>query len=39
MHRQSTENPLPAHPQMADLPDIGVVLKIYSSEYQPYACG
>jgi hypothetical protein len=28
-----------AHPQMANLPDIRVTLKILSSEYQPYACG
>jgi len=28
-----------AHPQMANLPDICVLLKILSSEYQPYACG
>jgi hypothetical protein len=28
-----------AHPQMANLPDIGVARKILSSEYPPYACG
>ncbi|XPS82018.1 uncharacterized protein Dvar_00360 [Desulfosarcina variabilis str. Montpellier] len=28
-----------AHPEMANLPDIGVARKILSSEYQPYACG
>jgi hypothetical protein len=28
-----------AHPEMANLPDIGVARKIESSEYQPYACG
>jgi glucose-1-phosphate adenylyltransferase len=28
-----------AHPEMANLPDIFVALKINSSEYQPYACG
>jgi len=28
-----------AHPQMANLPDICVLLKILSSEYQLYACG
>jgi hypothetical protein len=28
-----------ANPEMADLPDIRVALKILSSEYQPYACG
>jgi hypothetical protein len=28
-----------AHPEMANLPDTGVVRKILSSKYQPYACG
>jgi hypothetical protein len=28
-----------AHPEMANLPDIGVTRKILSSEYQQYACG
>jgi hypothetical protein len=28
-----------AHPQMADLPDIGGARKILPSEYQPYAWG
>jgi hypothetical protein len=28
-----------AHPEMANLPDIGVVRKILSLEYRPYACG
>jgi hypothetical protein len=28
-----------AHPEMANLPDIGVAQKIESSEYQPYASG
>ncbi|WP_419658967.1 uncharacterized protein Dvar_78360 [Desulfosarcina variabilis str. Montpellier] len=27
------------HPEMANLPDIGVARKILSSEYQLYACG
>jgi hypothetical protein len=30
---------LSVHPEMANLPDIGVVRKILSSEYHPYACG
>jgi hypothetical protein len=32
-------DPISAHPEMANLPDICVVRKILSSEYQPYACG
>jgi len=28
-----------AYPQMANLPDICVALKILSSEYSQYACG
>jgi hypothetical protein len=27
------------HPEMTNLPDIGVARKISSSEYQPYASG
>ncbi len=27
------------HPEMANLPDIGVARKIYPSEYYPYASG
>ncbi len=33
------ENLFSAHPEMANLPDLGVARKILSSEYQPYACG
>ena len=28
-----------AHPQMTNLSDISVILKIFSMEYQPYTCG
>jgi hypothetical protein len=28
-----------AHPEMANLPDIGVARKILSSKYQPYVSG
>ncbi len=28
-----------AHPETVFLPDLGVMLKILSSEYQLYACG
>jgi hypothetical protein len=28
-----------AHPEMTNWPDIGVIRKILSSEYQPYASG
>jgi len=36
---QAPERFVSAHPQMANLPDIYVLLKIFSSEYRLYACG
>jgi len=35
----TTVNHISAHQETVFLPDICVMLKILSSEYQPYACG